>query len=129
MVKQKPPDNVTLPLYEEQAELKKLRVSKGKHRITRRTYTHEEILEGSLAHEQVDIEHVAINEIVDENALPQMRQEGDVLIIPVIEEQVEIVHRKVLKEEIHIIKHVTTEPVQRKVTLRHQDITVTKEDD
>jgi len=51
-----------------------------------------------------------------------------VLIVPVIEEQVEIIRRHILKEEVHIHKLKKNEQFQQKVTLRSQEIEISKED-
>ena len=117
-----------IPLAEEQAEVSTTRVVDRRIRINRSTTTSEKLLETELWHEEVAIEHVEKNEPVTEGNFPQVRQEGDVLIVPVIEEQVEIIRRHVLKEELHIHKLKKSEQFQQKVTLRSQEIEINKED-
>lgn len=46
------------------------------------------------------------------------------MIIPVLDEHVEIVRTLVLRKEIHIRKVTTAVPYQESVTLRSQDIIV-----
>lgn len=118
----------TIPLAEEQAEVSTQRVVDRRIRINRSTTTAEQLLETELWHEEVEIKHVEKNEPVEEGYFPQVRQEGDVLIVPVIEEQVEIIRRYVLKEEVHIHKLKKSEQFQQKVTLRSQEIEINKED-
>lgn len=117
-----------IPLAEEQAEVSTTRVVDRRVRIHRSTTTAEKLLETELWHEEVEITHVEKNETLEGGYFPQVRQEGDVLIVPVIEEQVEIIRRHILKEEVHIHKLKKNEPFQQKVTLRSQEIEISKED-
>ncbi len=117
-----------MQLAEEQVNISKERSVDARYRIHRTTHVNEELLEAELSHDEVDIRHVAINQVLGENASPQVRQDGDVLIIPVIEEQVEIVRRNVLKEEIHIHKRSKTENFRQSITLRNQEVTIEKEE-
>lgn len=118
----------TLTLAEEQAEILKHRQVDAKLQLSRTTQTRQQELSTELMHEEVHIRHVPLNKRLTGDEIPQMRQEGDVLIIPVIEEEVEIVRRKVLKEEIHILKNTTSEKYTQNVTLRHQEVTITKDE-
>lgn len=118
---------VSMPLAEEQAHISKQRKVDGKISLTRSTHQVEKLLETELTHERVDIEHVPKNYQVADDYSAEIRQEGDVLIIPVIEEQVEIVTKRVLKEEIHIHKHASKEEFQQKVTLRNQEVKITRQ--
>lgn len=117
----------SMPLAEEQASIAKQRKVHSRISLTRSTQEVEKLLETELTHEHVDIEHVAKNYQVADDYSAEIRQEGDVLIIPVIEEQVEIITRRVLKEEIHIHKHASKEDFQQKVTLRNQEVKITKQ--
>ena len=117
-----------IPLAEEQAEVTTTRVVDRRIRIHRSTTTAEKLLETELWHEEVEIKHIAKNETLEEGYFPQVRQEGDVLIVPVIEEQVEIIRRHILKEEVHIHKLKKNEQFQQNVTLRSQEIEISKED-
>ncbi|MDU3075976.1 MAG: DUF2382 domain-containing protein [Mixta calida] len=117
-----------IPLAEEQAEVTTTRVVDRRIRIHRSTTTAEKLLVTELWHEEVEIKHIAKNETIEEGYFPQVRQEGDVLIVPVIEEQVEIIRRHILKEEVHIHKLKKNEQFQQKVTLRSQEIEISKED-
>jgi stress response protein YsnF len=51
---------------------------------------------------------------------PEIRTEGDVTIVPVLEEVVVVEKRLVLKEELHIRRSVKTETVEVPITLRKQ---------
>ncbi|MDQ3513144.1 MAG: YsnF/AvaK domain-containing protein [Chloroflexota bacterium] len=68
--------------------------------------------------EQVSVERVEINRQVD--TAPGPRQEGDTLIIPVVEEVLFTEKRLMLKEEIHVTRKRITERVPVEETLRRE---------
>ncbi len=116
-------DVQVLPLYAEQVALSK-RVRKTRVQVARTTRTREAVVEEDLAHEQVVVERVTIGRVVD--AVPDVRQEGDVTILPVMEEIVVVERRLILKEEVHIRRVRTTERHVETVTLREQEAAVTR---
>jgi stress response protein YsnF len=116
-------DAQLMPLNAEQAVVTK-RVHKTRVRVERTTRTRETSIEEDLAHDQVTVERVAIGRVVD--AMPEVRQEGDVTILPVVEEEVVVMRRLVLKEEVHIRRVRTTERHIETVTLREQQVAVTR---
>lgn len=64
-------------------------------------------LEIDAQHEEIEIEHVPIGEIVHERQEPW--HEDDVLVVPVYEEQLAVVKRLVLREELRIRRVRVTE--------------------
>jgi stress response protein YsnF len=114
-----------LPLHKEEVAVSK-RVRKTLIRATRTTSTRDTVVEEDLHHDQVVVERVAIGRVVD--AVPPVRHEGDVTILSVVEEVVVVERRLVLKEEVHLRRVQTTERYVETVTLREQDITVTRTD-
>jgi hypothetical protein len=58
--------------------------------------------EHTLYTEEADVRRVPVNRIVTE--VPQTRQEGEVTIVPVLEEVLVVEKRLLLKEEIHIVR-------------------------
>ena len=69
---------------------------------------------------------VPVNRLVD--AVPGVRTEGDVTIVPVLEERFVIVKQLYLKEELHIRHRVETTVERVPVTLRRQTATVERVD-
>ena len=59
-------------------------------------------------------------------AAPEIRTDGDVTIIPVVEERIIVAKQLVLKEEIHIRRRRSVETVQIPVSLRRQQGVVTR---
>ncbi len=95
-------------------------------RATRKTQTRDVVVDEDLLREHVVVERVAIGRAVD--AVPPPRQEGDVTILSVVEEVVVIERRLMLKEELHLRRVRTTERHVETVTLREQDVFVTRTD-
>ncbi|NIY48499.1 DUF2382 domain-containing protein [Cedecea colo] len=119
----------TVSLAEERVELGTKKVIDRRVRITRSTRADQKLIETELTHEDAIIKRVLKNEAVKPENIPQVRQEGDVTIIPVIEERVEIVKYYVLTEEIHVIKNLRKETHQENITLRSQEINISTEDE
>ena len=113
-----------IPLLEEELSVAKRVVETARVRVSRITHDHEQIVEEMLQHEKVEVERVPVGRPVD--AMPSIRQEGDVTIIPVVEEVLKVERRLVLKEEVHIRRIKTTERHQERVTLRRQEALVSR---
>jgi uncharacterized protein (TIGR02271 family) len=116
----------TLQIVEEQAVVEKRDVVTGKVRVSTRTETSEELVSAVLSEEDVSVQRVPVNRDVD--VAPAMRVEGDVTIIPVVEEVLVVEKRLVLREELHIRRTVSNRTVQMPVTLRAQRAVVERDD-
>ena len=95
-------------------------------RATRTTVTRSALVEEDLAQEHVVVERVPIDKVVD--AVPPVRQEGDVTILSVVEEEVVVSTRLVLKEEVHLRRVRRIERHTETVSLREQQVVVTRTD-
>ena len=117
-------DDATLRLLAEELAVAKEEVETGRVRISTRTREREELVDEDLAREHVEIETVPVGLRID--AVPEVRQEGDTTIVPVVEEVLVVERRLMLKEEIRIKRVRTTERHQEKVMVRHQEAVVTR---
>jgi uncharacterized protein (TIGR02271 family) len=117
-------DDVTLKLIEERLSVSRRVVQGQTVRITTATRLHGQLVEEPLTRETIEIERVAVGRMV--GATPEVRQEGDVTILPVMEEVLVLERRLVLKEEVRIRRVRTTEMHRETVHLRKQDATVTR---
>jgi uncharacterized protein (TIGR02271 family) len=117
-------DDPTLQLLAEELSVAKETLETGRVRISTRTHEREVLIDQNLAHERVEIETIPVGRRID--AVPEVRQEGDATIVPVVEEVLVVERRLMLKEEIRIRRVRTTESHQEKVTLRHQEAVVTR---
>ena len=115
-----------IPLVEEQISIAKHKVPTGRVRIRTVVDEREAWIREELAREEATIERVPIDREVTET--PEIRQEGDVLIVPVVEEVLVVEKRLVLKEELHIRKKHQTDQVEEPVVLRSMRAEVERED-
>lgn len=115
---------LVVPIIEEEAFLDKRVVETGKVRISKRITEREEIIDEPLFREEVTVERVAVNQYVDQP--PQIRHEGDVMIIPVVQEQVVMQKRLVLVEELRVRKQIIETHQPQSVTLRREEIDVSR---
>jgi uncharacterized protein (TIGR02271 family) len=114
-----------IPLVEETATVAKRQVVTGRVRVQTITDTIEELAHAEVQRESVEVTRVPIDKVVE--TAPAIRTDGDVTIVPVLEEVLVVEKRLVLKEELHIRRRVTAETVEVPVTLRKQRAIVERE--
>ena len=114
-----------IPLIEEQLEVGKREVERGRVVVRKRVETREELAEAVLHRDELSVERVALGVPVD--APPPVREEGDVLIVPVLEEQLVVQTRLILKEELRITRHRRAETFREPVRLRAERAEVVRE--
>jgi stress response protein YsnF len=114
-----------IPVVEESATIGKREVVTGHVRVRTVTDTVEELTHASVQREDVEVTRVPIDRVVE--TAPEIRIDGDVTIVPVLEEVLVLKKRLVLKEELHIRRRVETEAVEVPVTLRKQRAVVERE--
>ena len=114
-----------VPLYVEEASITKKRVETGRVKVTASTHSREQVIEEALNRERVEVDRKPIGKQVD--TAPQTREEDGVTIIPVVEEEIVVERRLILKEELHIRKIRETDKFEDTVQLRRQEVTVTRE--
>jgi uncharacterized protein (TIGR02271 family) len=115
-----------LSLIEEQLVIDKRAVRDGSVRVSTKTEFVTEAAEARLDSENVEVTRVAIGREVSE--APAVRTDGDVTIVPVMEEVLVVEKRLMLVEEIHIRRVATTEDVTIPVELRKQRATIERDD-
>jgi len=119
------PQEVVLPLYEEQASIAKRRIVTGRVQVSRVTGEHEQLIDETLAREQVEIERTPIGKPVQ--ALPSVREEGDTIVIPIVEEVLVVERRLILKEEVRVRRVRSNEAHRERVMLRRQEAVITRD--
>ncbi len=115
---------IVVPVIQEQVTFDKKIVETGKVRISKRVSQHEELIDVPILREQVNVERVPVNQVVD--APPQVRHEGDTMIIPVVEEQVFYQKRLVLVEELHVRKQIVEEHNPQQMTLLKEEVEISR---
>ena len=117
----------SIPLAREELEVGKRKVETGRVRIHKVVREHEELIDTPLMHEEIDVQRVPVNRELDAPAQP--RQEGDVLIVPVVEERLVVQKRLVLVEELHVRRRAVERPHQQRVVLRSEEAMVERGSD
>jgi len=115
-------EELRIPVIREEAVVRTREVERGGVRIHKTVNEREEVVEQPTMREDVDVERVAIGRVID--TVPEVREEGDTLIIPVLEEMLVVEKRLVLKEEIRVTKRRTTETEQARVVLNEEQVTI-----
>ena len=114
-----------IPIVEERATIEKQVVPTGRVRITSRVEERLEVLRDELIAQTVAVDRVAVNREVD--TPPGIRSEGDVLIIPVVEQRLVVTKRWVVTEELHVRRREHVEAVEIPVELRSTHVSVERE--
>ena len=113
-------EDTVIPLMAETLNVTKSEVVTGGVRLTKRVTEHEETVDEPLLRTDVHVERVPINQIVSE--APQSRYEGDVYVVPVVEEVLVIEKRLMLKEEVRIRRTQTETHQPQQVTVRAEEV-------
>lgn len=113
---------ITIPVIEEEIVVGKEYVETGKVKISKKISEHQQTIDIPLMQERVSVERVAVNKFVD--TPPEIRHEGDLMIIPVLEEQIVVQKRLVLVEELHVTKQLVETHHSEEVTTRKEDVNI-----
>jgi uncharacterized protein (TIGR02271 family) len=119
-------DREVIPVIVDELVIDKRTVPTGAVRVNKRVDEHTETVDMPLFREEVNIRRVIINEVVD--SPPPTRREGDVTIIPVVQEELVVSKRLILKEEIYLERRRIVERASQEVTLRRERAEVTRLD-
>jgi uncharacterized protein (TIGR02271 family) len=113
---------LTFPVIEETAHISRRSIETGRVHVRKHVKTETHTLDVPISATTVEITRIPIEETVSE--APSARLEGDTLIIPVIEEVTVVEKRLVVKEEIHIRQHKTTETRSMNIDLNKEQISI-----
>jgi stress response protein YsnF len=114
-----------IPIIEEQARVSKRVVDT--ERVTVRTRPEEQdvVVREHLSREHVDVVRVAVDREIFE--VPPIRTEGDVTIVPVVEERLVVEKRLFLIEELHLHRQVEHTEVAVPTTLKRTQVEVDRQ--
>jgi uncharacterized protein (TIGR02271 family) len=115
---------LVVPLQVEDVVVSRRKVKRSMVRVAVVTRSHEQVVDEDLTHERVAIERMPIGRYVE--SVPPIRHEGELTIMPVVEEVVVVERKLLLREEVHIRRIRTTEKHVETVQLREQDAIVTR---
>jgi stress response protein YsnF len=118
--------DLRIPLHVEDISISRREIKKANVQIALITGTREQLIDEELTHVRVEIERVPVGVTIE--VVPPVSHEGDITIIPVVEEVVVVERRLVLKEEVRVRRVSTKEQHQETVVLRQQEAVVTREE-
>jgi uncharacterized protein (TIGR02271 family) len=111
-----------IPVVEEQAHIERREVETGRVLVRKTAREYEEVIDEPIFEEQVEIERVPINEFVD--TAPLIREEGDAIVIPLVEEVLVVEKRLKLREEVRVVRHRRETQQPQPVKLRREDVEI-----
>ena len=117
-------EDLVVPLHAEEVIVSRQRVERDIVRVATVTRSREQLVDEQVAREDVEVTRVPVGRIVE--AMPPVREEGDLTIMPVVEEVIVVERRLLLKEEVHIRRVRRTQQHRETVVLREQEAVVTR---
>jgi uncharacterized protein (TIGR02271 family) len=111
-----------VPIMEERLEVDIRQIDLGEIQVHKTVVETEEVRRGPLTHEDVQIVRVKVNRPV--TAPEERHQEGDWLVIPIMEEIFVVQKQLVVTEEIRIRKQSVTEEREIRETVRRERATI-----
>lgn len=105
-----------IPLVAEKLTVDKQVVDTGRVRIQTFVDSEQVVVRDALTRGVVEVERIAIGREVA--AAPVVREEGDILIIPLVEERLVVEKRLFLVEELRVHRSTITVPVEMPTTRR-----------
>jgi stress response protein YsnF len=119
-------EDLRIPLDVEEVSVSRREIKTADIQIALVTGTRQQLIDEELTRVRVEVERVPIGRAIE--VVPLISHEGDITIIPVVEEIVVVERRLVLKEEVRIRRVSTKEQHQETVVLREQEAVITREE-
>lgn len=113
---------LVIPVMRETARIDKREVESGRVRVHTTVTERDEVVEAILRQQDLHVERIPVNRVVTET--PAVREEGGVVVIPVMEEILVVEKRLVLKEELRIRRSHGERPVRETVRLRTEEVAI-----
>lgn len=110
-----------IPVWQEEVQVGKRWRDAGQGvRVRKQAQQSEQVVRQDLMHEEIEVSHIPMDQIVSLDAAPAVRQVGDTLIIPVTEEILVVEKRLRIREEVHVTR-------TRRSSVHSESIPVTSE--
>lgn len=117
---------IVVPLVAEEISVSKKTVETGGVRVHKIVREEVRRIDEPIIREHLEVERVEINQFVE--TAPNIRYEGDVMIVPVLEEVVVTQKRLLLREEVRLIKRREEIANAQEVVLRREEINLERID-
>jgi uncharacterized protein (TIGR02271 family) len=118
-------DTEIIPLVQEELTVSKELRETGRVRVRTEVQWHTGHARADLFRDHVEVERVPVGREVD--SVPPVREDGDTMIIPVVEEILVVEKRLMLKEEVHLKRIRSVEHLDEAVRLRVMQAVVERE--
>jgi uncharacterized protein (TIGR02271 family) len=115
-------EELVIPIVAEELDVSTRFTERVALRITKTVSERIETIDVPLMEERIEVDRVVVNRQVD--TVPQVRYEGDVMIVPVVEEVLVTEKRLMLREELHIRKSQVVVSRRHEVSLRREEVHV-----
>jgi len=109
---------IAVPVIEEDLVTGTREVKSGSVRVRKKVERIRKAVEMPVLKDVVRVERMPVNRVV--KTMPQTREEQGVVIVPVVEEQIIVSRRLVLKEEIHIVRKKVEELARKDVSVARE---------
>lgn len=125
-----PDGKIVLPIAQEELQVKVRTVDTGRGVRVHKTVSEQtHAIDQALLHDTVDVQRVVVDRIVPVSEAPVTRQEGDTLIVPILEEVLVVEKRVRIKEELHITRTARQEHLSDTAVLRSEHVTIARFDE
>jgi stress response protein YsnF len=118
-------EDIVVPVVAEEPIVGKRTIETGHGvRVTKTVSEREAIVDVSSLRDEVHVERTRIDREVAPSALPNVRQEGDTLVVPVLEEVPVVAKRIILVEEIRIRRSTREVSSPQRLVLKVEHVSV-----
>ena len=111
-----------IPVIHEKLRIEKREFESGRVLVHKTVTERDEVAEVLLRQQDLIVERVPVGRVVSK--APPTRQDGDTLIVPILEEILVVEKRLMLKEELHIRKQSSERVEKHKVSLRTEHVKI-----
>ena len=118
------PDSRAIPLAREELRVRRRRIDRATVTLKTTTQVDPVIIDETLTADEITVTRTPIGRLIE--TPPEPHHEGDVLVIPVVEEVLVVERRLRLVEEVRIERRLVTRPHRETVDLRRQHLEVTR---
>jgi uncharacterized protein (TIGR02271 family) len=116
----------TVPVIEEELVTGTREIKTGTVRIRKEVERVRKTVEMPAVRDVVKVSRVPVNRVI--STMPEIRTEGDIVIVPVVEEEIVVEKRLVLKEEIRLHRRRVRGRVTKSVGIGREHATVERLD-
>jgi uncharacterized protein (TIGR02271 family) len=115
-----------VPVIEEELVTGSETVKTGSVRVKKEVQQTRKTVSMPAVRDVVKVSRIPVGRVIE--TMPQVREEGDIVVVPVVEEEIVVRKRLVLKEEIHIQRRRTRSEISKDVTLNKESASIERLD-